>query len=54
MLCVLLSFTFIAANLNNCFAERQKSTVLLLINNTAHSKHDKKLNTLMQETLHKK
>lgn len=54
LLFVLLSFTFIAANLNNCFAERQKSTVLLLINNTAHSKHDKKLNTLMLETLHKK
>lgn len=34
--------------------ERAKSTVLLVINNMARSKHDVKLNKIMDEELHKK
>lgn len=35
-------------------SRRQKSTVLLVINNIAKTKYDEKLNTIMDEALHKK
>lgn len=39
---------------NISYAQRQKSTVLLIINNMANSKHDKKLTEIIKEALHKK
>ena len=54
--CLLMLFglVFTATTAQATQSERSKSTVLLVINNIAHSKHDAKLNAIMDEELHKK
>lgn len=59
-ICLFVIFMLALATCNNGLANniknqsREKSQVLLIINNIAHSKHDKVLNKLMNERLQEK